>query len=202
MRDAAAVLFFPVLTRRNSYSVKGNGEFYVYSHYRTEVAEDCQHRCVYCDAMADEVGGAESMQLDHFRPESLSEYEHLINDPANIHYACGRCNLWKSNWWPALGSNDTHNGSDGFIDPFVEDRRTYFEIASDGSIKPLRPPAVYMIRLLRLDRQFLRKLRELRMLKFVWRQRVAEMRRKAEAGQVPDPAQLAVTLAAIETLLS
>jgi hypothetical protein len=59
-----------------------------------------------------------------------------------------------------------------------------------------------MIRLLRLDRQFLRKLRELRMLRYVWRQRVAEMRRKAESGEVPDPAQLAKTLEAIEMLLS
>ena len=182
--------------------MKANGEFYVYSHYRTEIAEDCQHRCVYCDAEADEVGGAEAMQLDHFRPESFPEFELLINDPRNIHYACGRCNLWKSDWWPARGSDGTHNGSEGFVDPFAENRKAYFQVDFDGSIQPLRAPAGYMIRLLRLDRQFLRKLRELRILRDQWRQQVIRMRHKAEAGEVPEPAELARVLEAIESLLS
>ena len=202
MNASADSLFFPVLTRRDAYQTKANGEFYAYSHYRVEIAEDCRHRCVYCDSKAEEVGGAEAMQLDHFRPESLPEFEHLINDPRNIHYACGRCNLWKSYWWPARGSNGTHNGSEGFVDPFAEDRRAYFEVASDGSIRPLRAPAGYMIRLLRLDRVFLRKVRELRILKHLWSQRLREMRRRADAGEVPDPSELVRTLQAIDALLS
>ena len=198
----AETLFFPVLARRAAYSAKATGEYYAYSHYRAEVAEDCQHRCVYCDADAHEVGGAEAMQLDHFRPESYAEYEHLSNDPRNLHYACGRCNVWKSDWWPARGRDGTHNSSEGFVDPFAEDRRIYFAISPDGSIRPLQPPARYMIRLLRLDREFLRKLRELRILKHQWRQRVAEIRRKAEAGELPQPEELARTCAAIESLLA
>jgi hypothetical protein len=201
MPPDAKSLFFPNLTRRDVYSVKANGQFYIYSHYRAEIAEDCQHRCVYCDALADEVGGAEAMQLDHFRPESFPEFANLINDPRNIHYACGRCNLWKSDWWPASGTNNTHNGTDGFVDPFIEDRQVYFEVAANGTIRPLRPPASYMIRLLRLDREFLRKLRELRILRQAWRQRVAEIRRKAEAGELPSPEELVRTCTAIETLL-
>lgn len=193
--------FYPLLARRDAYSVKANGEFYGYSHYRVEIAEDCQHRCVYCDAHADEAGGAEAMQLDHFRPESLPEFTHLANDPRNLHYACGRCNLWKSNWWPALGADATHNGSEGFTDPFRDDRLQFFRIGTDGTISPLQPPAGYMIRLLRLDREFLRKSRELRQLKLKWKQRVAAMRRKAENGEMPRPEEFAQTLAAIEMLL-
>src|SRR5688572_13506451 len=105
-------LFFPKLTRQGTYAVKADGKFYAYSHYRIEIAHDCQNRCVYCDATAAEVGGAEAMQLDHFRPESYPEFVHLVNDPRNIHYACGRCNLWKSDLWPARGSETTHNGSE------------------------------------------------------------------------------------------
>ena len=194
-------LFFPVLVRRDAYSAKTDGGYYVYSHYRIEIAEDCQHRCVYCDSDADEVGGAEAMQLDHFRPESFPEFAHLINDPRNIHYSCGRCNLWKSDCWPARGSDGTHNGSEGFVDPFVEDRRAYFEVLPDGRIQPKQSPAAYVIRLLRLDREFMRKLRELRILRFLWRQRLAEIRRKAEAGELPNPEELARTCAAIEALL-
>jgi hypothetical protein len=201
MKATGGTLFFPVLTRRDAYSVKSDGTSYVYSHYRSEIAEDCQHRCVYCDARADEVGGAEAMQLDHFRPESFPEFEHLVNDPRNIHYACGRCNLWKSNFWPARGSTGTHNGSEGFVDPFSHDRRAYFEVLPDGRIQPLQPPAKYLIRLLRLDREYMRKLREMRILKHLCRLRVAEVRRKAEAGELPHPNELARTCAAIELLL-
>jgi hypothetical protein len=201
MHASTDTLFFPVLTRRVAYPIKPNGEFYSYAHYRVEIAEDCQHRCVYCDSKAEEVGGAETMQLEHLRPQSYPEFEHLINNPQNIHYACGRCNLWKSDWWPARGSDGTHNGSEGFLDPFAEDRRTYFEVAPDGAIKALRPPAGYMIRLLRLDREFMRKLRELRRLKHLWRQRVADIRRRVEAGTLPHPEELVRTCAAIEVLL-
>lgn len=195
-------LFFPELTRSDSYPVKTNGEFYVYSRYRSEVAEDCQHRCVYCDAKVSEVGGPEAMQLDHFRPESFSEYADLVNDPHNIHYSCGRCNIWKSNWWPAQGRVETHNGVEGFIDPFADDRRAYFKITHDGRIQSLQPPAAYMVRLLRLDRKFLRKLRELRMLRHQLRERVVEIRRNAEAGELPHPEELARTCAALELLLT
>ena len=195
-------MFFPTLTRRGAYSVKANGSFYVYSYYKAEIAEDCQHRCVYCDAKADEVGGHEAMQLDHFRPESFPEFEHLVNDPRNLHYACGRCNLWKSDWWPARGSNATHNGTEGFIDPFTENRQSFFLVNADGSISPLQAPARYMIRLLRLDREFLRKTRELRILKEHWRNRVAQLRHQIEAGKVVDPVELARTLKAIEELLA
>ena len=201
MKATAGNLFFPVLKRREAYSVKADGTFYTYSHYKSEIAEDCQHRCVYCDAMANEVGGAEAMQLDHFRPESFPEFKHLINDPRNLHYACGRCNIWKSDWWPVRGSEGTHNVSEGFIDPFADDRSAYFMVRPDGIIQARRPPAAYLIRLLRLDREFMRKLRELRILRHRFRQRIAEIRRKAEAGELPHPDELARTCAAIEALL-
>jgi hypothetical protein len=194
-------LFFPLLARRSNYSCKPNGQHYVYSYYRTEIAEDCEHRCVYCDAKADEVGGAEAMQLEHFRPQSFEEFSHLTNDPRNLNYACGRCNLWKSNWWPAFGSDSTHNGSEGFLDPFSEDRLEYFSFSGNGEIHALKPPAAYIIRLLRLEREYLRKLRELRILKDLWCRKIRDLRKKAEAGELPKSEELAKTLAAIEALL-
>ncbi|HNX33424.1 MAG TPA: HNH endonuclease [Kiritimatiellia bacterium] len=181
--------------------MKKDGSFYAYSRYRKEIAEDCLHRCVYCDARDSEVGGAEAMQLDHFRPESFSEFDHLVNDPRNLHYACGRCNNWKSDLWPARGTDFTHDGYAGFIDPFSDDRRNYFAIAADGSIKALKPPATYMIRLLRLDREFLRKLRELRILRYRCRQRLVEIRCNAQSGKLPSQAELIQVCEAIERLL-
>ena len=157
-------MFFPPLTRKGGYPTKDDGSHLAYGQYREHIAADCEQRCVYCDAHEHEVGGAEAMQLDHFRPESFAEFEHLINDPLNLHYSCGRCNRWKWYWWPARGTPHTHDGTDGFIDPFAEDRLRYFSVGLDGRIEPLKPPANYIIGLLHLHREFLRKLREKRQL--------------------------------------
>jgi hypothetical protein len=202
-------VFFPTLTRQANYPKRADGNHYSYTYYRDHVATDCQHRCVYCDALEVEVGGAEAMQLDHFRPESFPEFEHLGNDPRNIHYACPRCNLWKSDKWPARGTPNTHNGTEGFVDPFIEDRLTYFSVRPDGQIEPLRHPAKYMIGLLHLQREFLRKLREKRLLMFELRAKrdtlKAELEADLLAGQRADPKKMLDFLEAwerIEALLN
>lgn len=105
------------------------------------------------------------MDLDHFRPKSRKEFEHLTNHPRNLLYACKRCNGLKIDWWPALSLRHTFVGQSGFLDPFAVDRRKFFTVSFDGAIQPKRPPAKYMIALLALDRPFLRQLRELRVLK-------------------------------------
>ena len=187
-------IFFPLLERQKNYPCKEDGSHYGYAYYKDHIAADCQQRCVYCDVLEEEVGGPEAMQLDHFRPESLPEFQHLVNDPLNIHYGCGRCNRWKSNNWPALGTPHTHNGTEGFVDPFAVDRLKYFSIERDGRIKPTAPPAPYMIRLLHLDREFLRKLRYKRILMAQVEKRVAdleaELQADAQAGRLSAPEKM------------
>ena len=197
-------IFFPMPVRKGEYPRKGDGAHYGYAYYRTHIAIDCHRRCVYCDSTEDEAGGAEAMQIDHFRPESFPEFEHLINDPLNLHYSCGRCNLWKSNNWPARGTPHTHNGTDGFVDPFSEDRLNYFEIKSDGQIEPLQPPAKYIIGLLNLKREYLRKLREKRLLlaEFKRRREVykIELQAALDAGHPADPLKAMEILSAWERI--
>jgi len=96
---------------------------------------------VYCDATDTEV---EVMQLDHFRPESFVEFQDLVKDPLNLHYACARCNRWKWYNWPTRGTPDTHDGKNGFIDRFEEDGDLlqYFEVRPDGQIETLRPQSI------------------------------------------------------------
>ncbi len=141
--------FFAPLERRSKYSIKPSGEFYSYEYYREnfrhEIAEDCGERCVYCDCHENEMGGRESMELDHFRPWSRPEFEQLKNDPTNFHYACGRCNRLKSANWPSTKQNECHDGTVGFIDPFANDRRRYFGVNADGTLICHQPPAVYML---------------------------------------------------------
>lgn len=180
--------FFPLLKRQVEYPKNADGSSLGYAGYREYIAVDCQRRCVYCDVAEDEVGGAESMHLDHFRPRSLPEFEHLANDPLNLHYACARCNLWKSNKWPAQGTQYTHDGINGFVDPFSDDRSEYFSVKPDGQIETLKPPASYLVKVLHLEREFLRKVRERRLLK-------AKLQATIEARKVELRADIAAGIA-------
>ena len=162
-RNATQDPFFPLLKRRAEYSTKGKGQFYGYRYFREnyqhEIAEDCLCRCVYCDSHETEMGGRQQMQIDHFRPYTRTGFENLEDDPYNFHHACGRCNLLKSDKWPSTHPTNPHDGVVGFVDPFADDRRLYFIVESDGELRPLRPPAKYLIRVLALNRPHLKLLR-------------------------------------------
>ena len=189
MPDEPPRLFFPRLQRAGGYPTRRDGSHYGYAYYREYIRIDCQQRCVYCDSHESEVGGAEAMQLDHFRPEAL--FEALINDPLNLHYGCARCNLLKSKQWPARHASRCHDGEIGFIDPFAEDRAEYLAVGNDGILVALRHPAKYMIGLLHLQREHLRKLRLRRLLLAEFEVQVDRVKAEAEAdlhaGRRMDP---------------
>lgn len=161
--------FFAPLRRRSQYSVKADGEFYSFEYFREkfrhEIAEDCNGRCVYCDCHENEVGGRESMELDHFRPWSRPEFKHLKNDPTNLNHACGRCNRLKGANWPSTNPNAPDDNVVGFIDPFGCDRRHYFGVDENGGLICHQPPAIYLASLLALDRPLLRLLRLRRIIR-------------------------------------
>jgi len=203
---SSMTLFYQTLNRSGGYPVNADGTYYVYGRYKTFIASDCRQRCVYCDCHESELGGPEMMQLDHFRPESRCEFAHLRNDPHNLHYSCGRCNLLKSDNWPAKDLKLCCDGDTGFIDPFVEGRDAYFSIAADGSIEPLTPPAMYVIKLLQLDRQHLRKLRYRRQLKDELKAVIESKRdlilKDAEEGKIIDLAALKEIFSTYDRIIS
>jgi uncharacterized protein (TIGR02646 family) len=151
-------LFFPRLRRRSKYSRQMK-----YNQYRAEIREDCRFRCVYCDTHEAELRD-ERMELDHFRPKSL--FRHLEVVPENLVLSCPVCNRKKDDDWPAYGKpNDPCiDGKSGYIDPFAEDRSEYFDILNDGSLKPIKHPAEYMIRTLFLNRPNAKSIRRKRRL--------------------------------------
>lgn len=105
------------------------------------------------------------MQIDHFRPHSRPEFEHLKDVPTNFHHSCARCNNWKRAKWPTSDPNNCHDGRTGFVDPFTDDRKLYFEILPDGKVNGLNPVGNYLIRLFALNRPYLRLLRLRRILR-------------------------------------
>jgi len=143
------MMHFPQLTRRPNYKKTRKGDYYAsYSEYYTEIAEDCQYRCVYCDVVAEEIGG-EGMQLDHFKPQK--HFPQLDSNPENLVLACAVCNRLKSDWWPGI-TCDTKNGTCGFIDPFITNKNQYFLVNTNGQIIPKTHPSKYLIELLSLNR--------------------------------------------------
>lgn len=168
-------LFYPRIKRRSKYSLSKKGAYYRdYQKYRQEIREDCQGRCVYCDCHENDLGGSYMMHLDHFRPKGLPQFKHLLYNPNNLVWACSKCNNLKSDKWPAHQLDELTFGGEGFIEPFVDDRKEYFQIADNGELVPQKPPAEYLIILLALDRIALQKIREKRLLNFQMMTRIDE----------------------------
>jgi hypothetical protein len=156
-------VYFPKITRRDSYKAKANGEFYAsYLEYYDEISEDCQYRCVYCDVMLKEIGG-EGMHVDHFRPQKY--FPELATIPGNLVLACQKCNLRKSNWWPEKTGTES-NGKCGFVDPFSLNRHEYFSVDQFGAVVAGKQPAQYIIDLLILNRPTRCSIRRTRALKY------------------------------------
>lgn len=160
-------LHFPKLYRQSIelyYSQKG--QFYARSNYQqnyARVAEDCKHRCVYCDATEKECGG-EPFSLDHFRPRASFATKFkgvLIFHPYNLHLSCQKCNVLKSNDWQGCLidiEGPTHCNGKGYIDRFVQDISDFLEVNRSGRIRAKQPhtnyksPGNYIIERLRLNR--------------------------------------------------
>jgi len=143
------------------------GNYYAYSKYRSAIAEDCGCRCSYCDNHEDVIGGREATNLDHFRPWNKSFgsqgdklFKHLKNDPYNLLHSCRPCNGFKLDCWPTEDPDVAFDGEKGWLNPFDVDRREYFLVDPDGTLKALKKPAEYQIKKLRLNRPLMKRLRQ------------------------------------------
>lgn len=157
-------LYFPRLTRRHTYS-----RYAYYKHYRHEIREDCQGRCVYCDIHENELGGIEFMTLDHFRPQR--HFSDLTHQPRNLVWSCLPCNQNKGQTWPAIGTSMNYVKSGGFVDPFAVDMHSYFDVSDEGRLVALNHPAHYMIRVMKLNRDGASRNRKKRRIEYESRER-------------------------------
>ncbi|MFT5308961.1 MAG: hypothetical protein ACI96V_002125 [Thalassolituus oleivorans] len=167
-------LFYPPLKRKDiSKYCKPKGGFYLTYNCKKNyenIAEDCQNRCVYCDAHIDECGG-EPFSLDHFRPRDVFEKKFggiLTIHPFNLYLSCQKCNVLKTNDWKGcVNSEDgeTYISGKGYIDRFKSNIFDYLRVNDEGEVVCVNDngPAKYMIgRLLlnRTNRVYIRKCRE------------------------------------------
>lgn len=180
-------MFFAKITRRSNYEKNLEDKYFPYRKYRDAIAEDCTFRCVYCDNHQDAVGGLEAMEMDHFRPwrktfpDGEQKFLQLRDDPLNLVHACGVCNGFKWSHWPTEDPAVPYDHEKGWIPPFDELRENFFSVANDGTLVATAPPASYQIKQLRLNRPFLKRQRELRLLisqiemkyKHLWEQTIS-----------------------------
>ena len=156
--------FFPNIVRRARYT--GTPLEYTYRKYKSEIAEDCAHRCVYCDCHCNSFGGHAAMELDHFRPKAEHHFPELEDEPTNLVLACRSCNGKKRDDWPADKSEGkTHIEGIGYVDPFQVDRTLYFGVENSGSLAAKEAPAAYMIEQLSLNRPFAVAIRARRLMR-------------------------------------
>ncbi len=121
-----------------------------YHSYKPFLQDDFNKRCGYCDDLDVHCGGKRGFHIDHFRPHSLPEFEHLKHDYSNLVYACPYCNRAKSNDWPAGNSEQSVVDEKGYVDPCDTDFDNHLERSDDGRICPKTEVGNYMFTHLKL----------------------------------------------------
>lgn len=113
-------------------------------------------RCGYCGVSEVDAGG--ELTIDHYQPISAGGDD---NDE-NLVYACSRCNLFKSDFWP--GPQDLEFGH-RILHPSRDNLAVYVRLNEpNGRLEPLNETGRFHIALLQLNRPALVALRVRRRL--------------------------------------
>ncbi len=107
---------------------------------RVLVRQRADYRCEFCGIHETNAGG--ELTVDHYQPRSQGGGD----DPENLIYACGRCNLYKHDYWPESGD------APRLWNPRLESFSTHFVELPDGTLESRTPTGVLTLRQLRLNR--------------------------------------------------
>lgn len=116
---------WPKIDKSQSYS-------YHKDTIRQQSSNDSKNKCVYCGLHESQFGGERNFQVDHFRPKSFPEFQHLDNDYNNLYWACCVCNNLKRDDWP---SNDISPEDICYLDPMQYDYNTMNLVHSNGLVE-------------------------------------------------------------------
>lgn len=128
-----------------------------YSDWKPQLAEEAQCQCVYCCIHESDFGGIRNFHVEHYKPQS--KFPLLKNTYSNLFYACGICNIFKSNDWP----NELVGGDFsqfGYPDPSQVDYGQFLIIDQyTGTLSSESVAGKYVIERLHLNRPHLIGLR-------------------------------------------
>lgn len=148
-------VYFPIdnqkgIVKRSFVEVKTD-----YHKYREELRNDFWFSCAYCSITEVECCGI-GFHIDHYLPKSSNP--HLVNKYSNLMYSCQKCNSLKGSWEPNEIAIDK-----GYrvIKIDEEDPRDFFEVAGNELVA-INETGNFNIELLELNRDSLKKIREIR----------------------------------------
>jgi HNH endonuclease len=107
---------------------------------RRLVRQRAAYACEYCGVAEHDTGG--ELTVDHHFPQSLGGTDEV----ENLIYACQRCNLYKSDFWPATPEEPA------LWNPRTEPREQHLLNLADGTLYPLTAVGTVTIAVLRLNR--------------------------------------------------
>lgn len=70
-----------------------------YRDWKPQLSQESKAQCVYCCIHESKFGGIRNFHVEHHRPQSI--FPLLRDSYPNLFYACGICNVFKSDDWPA-----------------------------------------------------------------------------------------------------
>jgi len=120
-----------------------------YSDWKSEIAEEGFHQCVYCAISENAFGGIRNFHIEHYRPKS--KRKDLENEFSNLFYACSICNSFKGNDWPNEPNKEMNNIA--YPNPSVVNYNDIFEVNNNLHIvNGKNISATYIVERLYLNR--------------------------------------------------
>ena len=126
-----------------------------YADYREDLRHDFWYTCAYCSLAESEATGIR-FEIDHYWPKE--HFPQLQARYENLYYACGKCNGYKSDYFP-----NERAKSRGHRFVKVDEESPLDHVTADGDrLEPRTSVGEFNIHKLNLNRRALRRLRELR----------------------------------------
>lgn len=138
-----------------------------YSDWKSEIAEEGKHQCVYCCIKEKSFGGIRNFHIEHFKPKS--KFKKDEHDFMNLFYACSICNCFKGDDWPSIPIDE--NNIISYPNPSKVDYNNIFDVNwTDGEVQGKDIVASYMIEKIYLNRpQLILERKQVFILSEVWR---------------------------------
>lgn len=121
-----------------------------YRSWKPQLATEAELQCVYCCIHESQFGGIRNFHVEHYKPQS--KFPELKNDYANLFYACGICNSFKSDDWPTELTDDDLS-KPGYPCPAKVDYNSFLLVDGDtGEVSGNNVTSRYLIERLHLNR--------------------------------------------------
>ncbi len=124
--------------------------------------------CGYCGVSETSSGG--ELTIDHFGPVSKNGDD----SDANLVYACSRCNLFKSDFFPDPATSAPEHR---LLHPLLDNTELHFREDDYGRLQSLSVTGLFHIRKLRLNRPQLVDYRLMKQEERLWQERIQHLER-------------------------